>query len=288
MSSPRSVRRFALTALLLAPIAPLGAQGVLVAPQGIVIDHRSRSASIEVYNPGGARTEVTVSTLFGYPTTDSAGRVTLYTTETPDSTAPSAAAWVQAYPRRIMLGPNERQTVRLFARPPQGLPDGEYWTRLVVKAREAAPAATAADSGVHAGLSLEVRTIVAVWYRKGALRTTLAIDSLRPERAGDTITVRGWLTRGGSAAYVGTGRLTLEDSTGKTVAEAPPLQLAVYYGLAPRWPLATRALPPGRYTVRLAVEAVRNDLARDAIVPGAPATATATLVIPPATVGSTR
>src|SRR5207247_10383600 len=82
-----------------------------------------------------APAEITISTAFGYPVTDSLGHFALRAVDRPDSTLPSAAAWVQAFPRRLTIAPLERQTVRLLATPPAGLPDGEYWARLIVSAR---------------------------------------------------------------------------------------------------------------------------------------------------------
>ncbi len=115
--------------------APLAAQGVLVAPHAIYIDHARRSGTVTLYNPNRDPAEVTISTAFGYPVTDSLGHFALRTVDQPDSTLPSAAAWVQAFPRRLTIAPLQRQTVRLLATPPTGLPDGEYWARLIISAR---------------------------------------------------------------------------------------------------------------------------------------------------------
>ena len=110
---PRTFRcTLALVAALSLP-APAVAQGVLVAPHAVVIDHRTRSGSINLYNPGDTPAEVTLSTFFGYPVTDSAGDFELRTVERPDSAMPSAAGWIDAFPKRMLLGPKERQTVRL-------------------------------------------------------------------------------------------------------------------------------------------------------------------------------
>ena len=131
MLPSRSTRRLAAlcaaAAALSIAAAPARAQGVLVAPQAVFVDHRTRSGAIELYNPGTEPAEVTVSALFGYPVTDSLGRTTLYTTTAPDSSAPSAAAWVSAFPRRLTLAPRQRQTVRLLVRPPQNLPDADSY-----------------------------------------------------------------------------------------------------------------------------------------------------------------
>ena len=260
-------RSFLAGALAAAP-AVLPAQGVLVAPPGIFIDHRARTGSFELYNPNAEPIEVSISTIFGYPVTDSLGNLTLMTAEAPDSAQPSAAAWLEAYPRRLLLRPHERQRVRLLARPPAGLPDGEYWTRLIVATRgghipvAGAPADT---SGIRIGLTLEMRTIVAAFYRKGALRTGVALSDVRAGVVGDSLVVRARLTRQGNAAFLGTVRGRLVDSAGQQVAGfATPL--GVYYALEPRFTAAVGALPPGRYTLRLEVASDRDDLARGALL----------------------
>jgi len=61
----------------------LAAQGVVVAPHAVFMDHRTRSGSVTLYNPNTEPAEVTISLMFGYPVTDSAGGIMLHTPETP-------------------------------------------------------------------------------------------------------------------------------------------------------------------------------------------------------------
>lgn len=256
----------------LAP-APLLAQGVLVAPHAVIIDHRSRSGSLSLYNPGTEPAEVSLSTFYGYPVTDSAGEFELRTVDAPDSTYPSAAAWIEAFPKRMVLAPRERQTVRLLARPPANLGDGEYWARLVVSAKAGVvPVRGLADSsGVTVGLSLEVRTVLPVQYRKGRVFTGVRLTGLAAGIEGDSLAVRPHLTRVGNGAYLGTLRAVLRDSTGRVVASlASPL--AVYYDMAPRLtaPLPAAGLRAGTYKVEVEAAAEREDIGRDLVLPSAP------------------
>ncbi len=254
-------------AALLAPAA-LRAQGVLVAPTGVFMDHRTRGASIEVYNPGNEAVEVAVSMLFGYPVSDSLGRVTLQTISEPDPSAPSAAKWVEAFPRRLLLRPSERQTVRLLARPPAALPDGEYWTRVVIASKgTGAPRDAQSDSsGVRVGLMLEVRTIIALLYRKGTVKTGLEATNLRARVVGDSLQLCARFTRQGNAAFLGTVHGTLVDAAGRHVASlAAPL--AVYHTMAPCYSTPVRDLPSGRYVARMVVDTDRDDVRRDALLP---------------------
>lgn len=241
----------------------LAAQGVMVAPHAVYIDHRVRSGSLLLYNPGTEPVEVTISTLFGYPTTDSTGSIMLRTVETPDSTLPSALAWIQAFPRRLTVAPRERQTIRLLARPPVGLADGEYWLRLVIAAQAGRiPITGVSDTtAIQVGLTLEVRTIIGVSYRKGPVSTGVTLSQVRAQLVGDSLVTWSHLERRGNAAFVGTVRGTLVDSTGATRASFSS-PLGVYFTMEPR--LATAVGPPrlsrGRYWLRYEVVAEREDL----------------------------
>src|SRR5437879_5638556 len=208
----------------------LAAQGVVIAPHALFIDGRARSGSVLLYNPNTEPVEVSISLLFGYPVTDSLGRIVLRTIDHPDSTMRSAAGWIQAFPRRLTVPPLERQTIRLLASPPPGLADGEYWARLVISAKGGQlPVTGAADTArVKVGLTLEVRTIIGVFYRKGAAHTGVARSGLRTAVVGDSLAVWARLTQQGNAAYIGSAHAALLDSSGRTLSEmkAP---IGVYY-----------------------------------------------------------
>ncbi len=259
----------------------LGAQGVMVAPHAVYIDHRVRSGSVLLYNPGTEPVEVTISTLFGYPTTDSTGAIVLRTVDTPDSTLPSALAWIQAFPRRLTVAPLERQTVRLLARPPAGLADGEYWVRLMIAAKAGQiPIAGVSDTtAIQVGLTLEVRTVIGIAYRKGAVTTRVALSNLRAQLVGDTLVTWSRLVRQGNAAFVGTVRGTVVDSTGATRASfASPL--GVYFTMEPRIASIIGKLPHGRYWLRYEVVAEREDLDPAFVLPAPIARDSVRLVVP--------
>jgi hypothetical protein len=265
----RRARILSLAAAFALGTSALGAQGVMVAPHAVYIDHRTRSGSVLLYNPGVEPVEVTISTMFGYPVTDSTGAIKLDTLAA-DSSA-SALAWIQAFPRRLTVGPRERQTIRLLARPPVGLGDGEYWLRLVIAAQAGRiPISGVSDTtAIQVGLRLEVRTIIGVNYRKGPVTTGIALSQLRAQVVGDSLITRSRLERRGNAAFVGTVRGTLVDSTGATKA-AFATPLGVYLTMEPRIASVVGKLQRGRYWLRYEVAAEREDL-DPAVVLRAPA-----------------
>ena len=251
------------------------AQGVMVAPHAVFIDHRTRSGSLLLYNPGTEPVEVTISAIFGYPVTDSLGAIKLDTLLADSSV--SALGWIQAFPRRLTVGPRERQTLRLLAGPPANLADGEYWLRLVIAAQAGrVPITGVSDTtAIKIGLTLEVRTIIGVNYRKGAVNTGVTLSQVRARVVGDSLITRSRLERRGNAAFVGMIRETLVDSTGAvraqlvdngrggdSVVTSYKSPIGVYATMEPR--IATRVVGPGlargRYWLRYEVVAEREDL----------------------------
>lgn len=265
--------------------ASLAAQGVLVAPPGVFIDHRTRSGSLELYNPNPVPAEVTISTIFGYPVTDSTGQLSLYTRENPDSTVPSAAAWIHAYPRRFVLPPSARQTIRLQGRPPANLRDGEYWSRLVIAAKTGPVSDSLADtSSIRVGLSFEVRTVIGVWYRKGPATTGLQLKDMTVATRSDSVDMRLFLERQGNAAFLGMLRATVQDATGKQVGNLER-QVAVYYALAPLYTISVGALQPGTYTVRASISTDRSDF-ESGVLQAPTVSAERTFRVPPPPAGA--
>lgn len=263
--------RLLLRALALALLAqafwPLLAEAILVAPHALFIDHRTRSAQLFLVNSGIAPEEVTLELRYGYPDTDSAGNIFVRLFDSIPPGEPAATGWLRAFPRRIVVQPGERQTVRILASPPSDLADGEYWSRLLVTSRVVEGITQGADTIVRAGVSVEVRTVLSVSYRKGGVRTSVEKTEFAPSATRDTLAAWVGLRRGGNAAYLGTLVISVEDLAGRVRGRwATPV--AVYHAVRRRFafPLE-RTLEPGNYFVRMRLTTQRDDLDQRNILP---------------------
>jgi hypothetical protein len=272
MRRMRRIRHLATgTALAAAALAfwPLVSQAILVAPHAVFMDHRSRTGQVYLVNTSDTPEEVTIGLTYGYPATDSTGTIYIKLVEQPDSTEPSAAGWVKAYPRRTVLAPGQRQVVRLLATPPAALPDGEYWSRIIATSRGSRVAVVSGDSGVSAGLALELRTIISLSYRKGEVHTGLEVTDFRTEQQGDSLLVWLGADRRGNAAFLGTATFRLLDSAGHPRGEWES-PLAVYHALERRYVFPIDSVAPGRYTLRLDASTARTDLDQHNVLPAEP------------------
>jgi hypothetical protein len=187
---------------------------------------------------------------------------------------------LQAFPKRITLRAQERQTVRLLARPPEGLPDGEYWTRLIVAAKGGALAAAKADSApVSVALSIEVRTMVAALYRKGPVTTGVVMRAPSVTVQDSTVRVRVRFAREGNAAYLGTVKVVLTDAAGKVVASLDR-RLAVYFPIEPAFELGVRGLPAGVYRATISATTDRDDIAPELVLRAPAASVSLSVTLP--------
>lgn len=271
----RGIRR-SVTALALvmaaAALVPVLLDAILVAPHAIFIDHRTRAGQMFLVNTGTVAEEVSVELKFGYPDSDSSGGAYVRLIDEPDSSMPSAAGWVRAFPRRTIVAPGERQTVRLLAQPPLNLADGEYWARLIVTSHEIRPAPAGNDTVVRAGVDVQLRTILSLTYRKGALQTGVAMRGYEPHITRDSLTAWVGLERRGNAAFLGSVDLEVHDQTGRTVGTWTT-PVAVFYQVRRRFAFPLDApLPAGTYTVQIHVSTHRDDLRQADVLPAAPLT----------------
>ena len=263
--------------LLLGAANAAAAQGASIAPHAVVIDDRMRSSTVTLFNPGATAIEVTIGTAFGYPVTDSTGQFTLRALD--DSTTGSAAQWITAYPRRFTLPPLARQTVRLLAHPPQDITSGEYWARLAITTRAAsAPALVSDTAAIQVGLTLEVRTLLPIYYRKGTMSTSLSFDGATAARLADSVAFRLPMHRDGVAAFIGQVHAELLDSDGRVVREGR-LPIAVYRSAEPRLRFPSAGLREGHYRLRLEARTERPDADAGALVQAPPVRAEFDIII---------
>lgn len=131
-----------------APEGSVGGMGdINIYPRRIVMDQRARVASVGLYNKMPYEGEYEIS-LANMVMTDT-GRIIPFS-NLPEgldtSNVKTASDMLRWSPRRVLLLGSEAQTVRIMARPPADLPDGEYRAHFTV---------VSVPSGVDDGLSID-------------------------------------------------------------------------------------------------------------------------------------
>ena len=172
--------RFALIASVLVSAAVPANAGVgdlLVAPTRIVLDGR-RGTEVILNNIGDDVATYRISVELRRMTPD--GRLVDVTA--PNSAELAAQAMILYAPRRVTLPPNQPQAIRLSARAPHGLADGEYRVHLLFRAipapRAIAPATDKKIEGVAFQLTPIYGVTIPVIVRLGNLAATAGITNV--------------------------------------------------------------------------------------------------------------
>jgi hypothetical protein len=263
-----SARTLAAALALLAGVAGR-AHAVSVSPTALYIDSRTRTGVLTLYNPGALAEEITIDFAYGYPQADSAGNVTVPTTKTPGAGEPSAMGWMRAFPRRLLLQPGQRQLVRVLVEAPAGLADGEYWARVLVSSRGGQAPIEQTQGEVRLQLNVQTTLVMAANYRKGDVRTGVALTSAQARRTAGGVQLQVDLDRTGNAAFLGRMRAELLDAGGAVVATLYD-DVAVYRAMRRRLTFALPAGAAGPFTVRIHVDTEREDLPAGGALPAAP------------------
>lgn len=175
----RNLARVALVApalILAAPSAQAGVGDLLVAPTRVVLNG-SRGTEIILKNIGDEVATYRVSVEFRRMGDD--GR--LADVETPNDKEKAAEEMILYAPRKVVLPPDQPQAIRLSARAPQGLPDGEYRVHMLFRAIPA-PQPVTAPQKVE-GVAFQLRPIygvtIPVIVRLGNLEAKAALSNVR-------------------------------------------------------------------------------------------------------------
>lgn len=275
----RNVIQAAALALVFA-LLPLGrAWAVTVSPTALFIDSRSPTGTLTLYNSGTRPEELEVTFAFGYPVSDAAGTVNVVLVDTAAAGEPSVVPWLRAFPRRLVLQPGQRQTLRVMVQAPPTLAAGEYWGRVVVHSRGGQTPVEQTQGEVRMQLEVETAIATAVLFRKGEVATGMAVRGATASLGAEGVAFSVDMERQGTAAFL--GRVHAEVlSGGRVVAEIEDA-VAVYRTLRRSYILP---LPAGTRTeglsVRYVVDTDRPDLPSGALR-AAPVTGTTPVSVRP-------
>lgn len=245
--------------------------GILVAPTVVFISDLNRTGRLEVQNTSNEPREVTIRLAYGLPQSDSVGNVFVQLQDSNITDPRSAVDWVKPFPRKVLVPPNGTQVIRLVARPPQGLADGEYWARIVVTSREGASQLPAiqGEEQIATRLNMVMQTAIMLKYRTGDCATRIEIGESRAALTEAGAEIMLGLENKGNASYMGVLHCKVSDADGKAVAQRE-FNIAVYDRLTRRVDLEfDRSLFRAPFTANLKVTSEgRTDVAREDMLAG--------------------
>ncbi len=159
------------------------AQGdLMIMPKRLVFDGSQRSQEINLANTGSDSATYAIS-IVQYKMTESGNFEEV--TE-PEEGQRFATDFLRYYPRQVVLGPNEAQTVRLQLTRTGNLEQGEYRSHVYFRAVEEQTALGEEDQNEAEGISINIKTVfgisIPVIIREGQSTTAIEISGLELNR----------------------------------------------------------------------------------------------------------
>ncbi|MEO5773671.1 MAG: molecular chaperone [Sphingomicrobium sp.] len=200
-----SAAAFAAAALLSTP-ASAGIGDLLVAPTRIVLDGR-RGAEVILNNIGDQPATYRISVEFRRMTPDGQ----LIEVAQPTDEDKKTQEMIAYAPRRVTLPPHQPQSIRISARPPQGLPDGEYRVHMLFRAIPPATPVAAASDEPPKGLSFSLTPVygvtIPVIVRLGNLEAKAGIANVHLDKRDGKPAVAMDISRSGTRSTFGEVRV---------------------------------------------------------------------------------
>jgi P pilus assembly chaperone PapD len=187
-------------------VAEAGVGDLLVAPTRVVLDGR-KGAEVILNNIGDEPATYRISIEFRRMTENG----DLVDVATPTDADVKAEDMIVYSPRKVTLAPHDPQAIRIAARAPEGLPDGEYRVHMLFRAIPAptpvVQPAGEAPKGVQFKLTPIYGVTIPVIVRLGSLQASAAITNVHLETANGTPRVSLELDRQGSRSTYGEVRV---------------------------------------------------------------------------------
>ncbi len=223
---------------------------VIISPYIVYTDSKNKFGSFLVQNESNEPYEITISFVFGYPVSDSLGNMSMkyFEKTTPDQ--PSITEWIKVFPRKFILNPKERQTVRMTVRPKKKLPPGTYWARIVTSSTQKSAPVDTLKEGITAQLKFVLNQVTTLFYRVDSAETGAVIDSVFFGEDSTDYVIYAKVHRTGNSPYLGDLEVSVKDSTGNEIFKKKEY-MPLYFSLVKKIVIPKSELKPGEYTVLL-------------------------------------
>jgi len=180
------------------------AQGdLMLMPKRLVFDGSQRSQEINLINTGSDSATYAIS-IIQYNMTES-GNFQVVTE--PEEGQRFATDFLRYYPRRVVLGANEAQTVRIQLTRTGNLEQGEYRSHIYFRAVEEQTALGAEEAEDSEGISINIKTVfgisIPVIIREGKSTTAIELSGLDLNRDPDNPLLSLVINRSGNMSVYG-------------------------------------------------------------------------------------
>jgi len=241
-------------------------------PSSIYLNQSHKFGRFVVFNDSSGLKIIDIKLNFGYPISDEEGNITFKFFDSQTDPHAIMESWVSMYPRHFELGPQESQVIAFTIKPPENLPNGEYWLKpeVIVQPVVSDQQNRTSELNKCPFTSKEVyRLIVGVNYRQGDIQTGVMINKIDASIRNNRMCIFAHLARLGNAAYRGNIVGIFRNVNGKTI-DSVQREIAIYTTITRRLAFDLSQFVDGRYTAEVELHTNQPLRQKDKIIVSLP------------------
>ncbi len=257
--------------VIIIAFSSLNAQ-VAISPTSAFLDSKRRFETILILNNSDDPQEVKLEFKFAYPRVTELGDLELVYDDEAQEKLHSATSWLRGFPKNFVLGPGQRQVVRITAKPPRNLEPGMYWSRLITTSSAvSADVGAEGKAGISTQITMQFNQITSIYYSSGELSTGIKLLGIRSFQEDNIAKLFVDFTKSGNAPFLGTMLAEFYDGKGNLVLEKK-LFVSIFNDGFRRLTADAGDLPAGAYEVVVTATSGRSDIPPNDVVPTEPQT----------------
>lgn len=188
---------------------------VSVNPAITFIDPLSKTGSAELHNNSDDLVEAEVSFMFAYESfSDTLNQIILIRDDSVTKSKYDLAPYIRVFPKKVILQPRKKQTIRFLVKNVNKLDDGTYWTRIVVKSKKheiAVSDSAEIEDSIKLGFITWYHMSFPLYFQKGDINTNIDISNIKSVRYKEKLALEMDLKRIGNSPFWGIIKMEIYD-----------------------------------------------------------------------------
>lgn len=219
---------------------------VIVTPYAVLIDNKNKFGTYSVINEASDPTEVIISFKFEYLKSDSSGNLSFDTTS---ANMNNITNWIKAFPKKFILKPNEKQTVRMTVSPPAGLSKGTYWTKIITSSQKQQKMQDT-SAGITAKINFVFNQITTVLYKNERYENKADLKDVRAIVDSQNVNLISSVSITGDQPFYAQFDYKIFDS-GNSIVYENTEYIGLYFDINKKYLIPVSDIKPGSYTAQI-------------------------------------